>query len=143
MLSCTNSPSSLFYMHQGHNFFIIVQDDNLPNSIRMDHLAYMIAFLVKICDRVSKILCQWPSHGFKRFPYIIFPLIIELHNVSNDTLINEHRFLHGLGSNFPIIQHLKSLQESCTKCILGACHVIKYKPNSAISTIQFLSLVCN
>lgn len=101
MLSYTNSPFSLFYMHQGHNFFIIVQDDNLPNSIRMDHLAYMIAFLVKICDLVSKILCQWPSHGFGRFPYITFPLVIELHNVSNDTLINEHRFLPRWALIFP------------------------------------------
>ncbi len=142
MLSCTNSPSSLFYMHQGHNFLIVVeslfvhhvnclQDDNLPNSIRMDHLAYMIAFLVKICDLVGKILHQWPNHGCGSFPYILFPLFIDLHNVSNDILINENRFLHGLGSNFPIIQHLKSLQEIMHQVHCGCL------PCDQIQTKQF------
>lgn len=142
MLACINSPSSLFYMHQGHNFFIIVQDDNLPNNIRMDHLAYMIAFLVKICDLVGKILLRWPSHGFGRTPYIIFPLIIDLHNVSNDTLINENRFLHGLGSNFPIIQHLKSLQEIMHQVHFGClpCDQIQTKQSHVYHPIFISSL---
>ncbi len=45
-----------------------LQDDNLPNSIRMDHLAYMIAFLVKICDLVGNFFANDQVMVLEDFP---------------------------------------------------------------------------